>query len=103
MARPEVRTRELTVFYKLSKREDERFKHLIMLTGLTRQVFILEATRNKEVVAKPTPNVERGIQRVINILKEDLKLIESGEKELDKDFVELLSLVTKFMQQLKSE
>lgn len=82
------RFRSKTVGFRMSPEENEQLDRLISLSGMTKQDYIIDRLKNKEIIVTPNPRVFKALKNEITALTEELKRLS----EVSKDNEELLEI-----------
>ena len=94
------RWRKITVAFRVSPEEDEHIERLVMLTGLTKQDYIIRRLTEQDVVVQGNPRVFAALRKEMTALTDELHRIEAKD-QLSGETIETLNMIIQIMAGMK--
>lgn len=95
------RWRSVTVAFRMSPEENEHLNHLVQLSGMTKQDYIIARLLQKEIVVHGNPRVYKALkERIDAVLRELQRLDTSGQPS--PETLEEIGLMTNMMKEMKN-
>lgn len=99
---PNGRWRSVSVCFRASPEEVSLIDSLVMLSGLTKQEYLVRRVTQKDVVVQGNPRVYKALKTQIEQIHEDLLRL-SNKSDMKDELVDLLSVVMKVCGEMKEE
>jgi hypothetical protein len=96
------RWRNKTVAFRISQEEDKLLEKAVLMSGLTKQEYIIRRLRNRDIVVVGNPRVYKALRNQLTEVLEELKHIDAGMK-MDKDLLDVIRIITMTLAGLKEE
>ena len=96
------RWRNKTVAFRISPEEDKLLKKAVLMSGLTKQEYIIRRLQNRDIVVVGNPRVYKALRNQLAEVMEELKRIDAGMK-MDKDLLDVIRIITMTLAGLKEE
>ena len=96
------RWRNKTVAFRVSPEEDEQIEIAVLLTGITKQDYIIRRLLCRDVVVQGNPRVYKALRNQLAAVLEDLQRIEAGSK-VDDELMDTIDMIAAIMDGMKDE
>ena len=96
------RWRNKTVAFRVSPEEDALIETAVILSGLTKQDYILRRLQERDIVVQGNPKVYKALKDELKKVLEELQRIEGGEN-VNEDLLEVITLLAETMSGMKEE
>lgn len=97
------RYRSVTVAFRVSPQESEEINRLVQMSGMTKQGYIRDRLRNKEMTFLPSPRIYKGLKVLLTDILEVLRKIEATCEVPDKEILETINLLAKAANDIKGD
>ena len=88
--------------FRVSQEESEQIDHMVRLSGLTKQDYIIRRLRCQDIVVQGNPRVYKALRDQMVQIYQELKRIENTA-ELSEEFLYTLQLVAITLDGMKEE
>jgi len=96
------RWRNKAVAFRMSPEEDVQLEKAVVLSGLTKQDYIIKRLQNREIVVVGNPRVYKALRNQLAAVLEELQRIGSDEL-VGGDLMDTIRLITMTMDGMKEE
>jgi len=96
------RWRNKTVAFRMSPEEDAQLEKAVVLSGLTKQDYIIKRLQNKDVVVVGNPRIYKALRNEMAAILSELQRLEKCG-DVNDEFLALLQLVTETVTGMKEE
>lgn len=94
------RWRNVTVAFRVSPEEDELLEHLVNLSGMTKQDYIIAKLLNREITVHGNPRVYKALRNEMQKIQDELSRIAAGSEVAD-ELLEVIRQINTTMKGLK--
>lgn len=95
------RWRSITVAFRMSPEENEHLNHLVQLSGMTKQDYIIARLLQKEIVVHGNPRVYKALKEQMDAVLRELQRLDTGDQP-SPEMLEEIGLMTNMMKELKN-
>ena len=88
--------------FRVSEEEAELINHLVALSGLTKQDYIIRRLQCRDVVVQGNPRVYKALRNQMAEIYEELRRLEAGG-EIRDELLDTLQMIAKIMDGLKGD
>jgi len=96
------RWRNKTVSFRVSPEEDAQLEMAVVLSGLTKQDYIIHRLQCRDVVVQGNPRVYKALRNQLGTVLGELQRIAVNDS-IDADLLETIRLITVTMDGLKED
>jgi hypothetical protein len=96
------RWRSHTIAFRISPEENDDLNRRVLLSGLTKQDYIISRVQEREVVVQGNTRVYKALRNEFSAVLEELRRIESGTN-IGSELADLIKLIAVTMDGLKNE
>ena len=96
------RWRSMTVSFRMSPEEDTQLETFAMLSGMTKQDYIISRLLNREVTVQGNPRVYKALRNELAAVLAELRRIENGQS-VDSDLLILIGQIANILNEMKGE
>jgi len=87
------RWRSKTVAFRMSPEEDAQLETAVVLSGLTKQDYIIRRLQCRDVVVQGNPRVYKALRNQLVTVLDELQRISAGDS-IDVDLLDTINLAT---------
>ena len=95
------RWRSVTVAFRMSPEENEHLNHLVQLSGMTKQDYIIARLLQKEIVVHGNPRVYKALKDRMDAVLNELQRLNAGDHP-SPETLEEIGLMTTMMKEMKN-
>lgn len=95
------RWRSKTVSFRMSPGENEHLNHLVQLSGMTKQDYIIARLLQKEIVVHGNPRVYKALKDRMDAVLNELQRLNAGDHP-SPETLEEIGLMTNMMKEMKN-
>ena len=96
------RWRNTVVAFRVSPEEDKQIETAVRLSGLTKQDFIIQRLRCRDIVVQGNPRVYKALRNELSAVLGELQRIEAGAG-VDDELLNTIKLITTIMGGMREE
>ena len=93
------RWRSVTIGFRVSPEENEAINQLVALSGLSKQDYILNKLKDKEITVLPNPRAYKGVKKLLEQIYQ--KLCEAEPAAPDSELKETIRIVANVVNDMK--
>lgn len=95
------RWRSVTVAFRMSPEENEHLNHLVQLSGMTKQDYIIARLLQKEIVVHGNPRVYKALKERMDAVLKELQRLDTGGQP-SPEMLKEIGLMTNMMKEIKN-
>lgn len=95
------RWRSVTVAFRMSPEENEHLNHLVQLSGMTKQDYIIARLLQKEIVVHGNPRVYKALKERMDAVLKELQRLDTGGQP-SPEMLKEIGLMTNMMKEMKN-
>lgn len=95
------RWRSVTAAFRMSPEENEHLNHLVQLSGMTKQDYIIARLLQKEIVVHGNPRVYKALKERMDAVLKELQRLDTGGQP-SPEMLKEIGLMTNMMKEMKN-